>query len=710
MNSTKRIRVGLLGAGYIVDLHVEALERIEQADIVAVCDLSIARAEQVAAQLPSAKAYADLGAMLEAENLDVVHNLSPPEAHFATSTQILQAGVDVYCEKPFCTTSDDSRALTELAADKGRVLAVSHNFLWADNYRKLKSDVSAGKLGRIDHVNIVWQKELPQIEAGATDAWMFKSPVNILGEIGPHPLGHLLDLTDDPQHLDVLASNPTTLASGSPFFRRWQIRGSADNSAFDVLMSFAPGYTQHYIHVRGSLASATVDFERNSYVRHRHRPGQFDLERLKSTTADSCRTMLDGFKTMSQIVLTKAGLSKFGSPFSASVGEAVEAFYAARDKGENAHGLDGEFATRVITLIEKTAAASGVDRIEATVDDTTPAPAMAGPADTLVIGGTGFIGRNLVDSLIANGKNVRVVGRSNARLKMFDKSPVQTAVGDLADEAFMQSCLDGIKTVYSLAKGSGDSWEDWKKTEVEPMRSLARACLEKKVERLIYTSSIAIFYTGGTTPVTNQTKADPGILESNVYAKTKAACEDMLLQMHASDNLPVVITRPGIVVGSGGPPKHGGLAQWPAASVCVIPGSGEHPLPFVLASDVADALVRCAEVESIDGQCFNLVGDVQLTANEYVDELERLTAVKFDRYNTPAWRLYSGEFGKWIVKMAVRHHNRRFPRYREQTSLSFSAKFENSQTKEVLGWVPETDRASFVERGIAIPAQQTMLN
>lgn len=710
MNTTKRIRVGLLGAGYIVDLHVEALARVDQVDIVAVCDLSIARAQQVAGQLPAAKAYSDLASMLESENLDVVHNLSPPEAHFATSTQILEAGVDAYVEKPFCTTSDDSCALTELAASKGRVLAVSHNFLWAQNYRKLKEDVDAGKLGRIDHVNIVWQKELPQIEAGATDAWMFKSPTNILGEIGPHPLGHLLDLTADPDSLDVRASNPVTLATGSPFFRRWQIRGSAAESAFDVLMSFTPGYTQHFIHVRGSLASATVDFERNSYVRHHHRPGQFDLERFKSTTADSCRTMVDGFKTLSKIVLTKAGLSNFGGPFSASVGEAVEAFYKARANGENAHGLDGEFATRVIQLIEKTATASGVDRLEATVEDSQPAPSMAGPADTLVIGGTGFIGRNLVDSLIANGRNVRVIGRSNARLKMFAKAPVETAVGDLADEAFMNECLDGIKTVYSLAKGSGDTFEDWSKTEIEPMRSLARACLEKKVERLIYTSSIAIFYTGGSTPVTNQTKADPGIIESSVYAKTKAACEDMLLQMHASDNLPIVITRPGIVVGSGGPPKHGGLAEWPAASVCVIPGSGDHPLPFVLATDVADALVRCADVKDIDGQCFNFVGDVQLTANEYVDELENLVSVKFDRHNTPAWRLYAGEFGKWIVKMAVRHHNRRFPRYREQASLSFSAKFENAQTKETLGWVPESDRDKFIERGIAIPAQQTMLN
>lgn len=700
----------MLGAGYIVDLHLEALSRVEQVDIVAVCDLSISRAQQVADQIESAKAYTDLATMLEAENLDVVHNLSPPEVHFVTSKQILEAGVDIYIEKPFCTSSSDSQTLTELASSSGRRLGVSHNFLWSENYRKLKDDVDDGKLGRIDHINIVWQKELPQIAAGATDAWMFQSPTNILGEIGPHPLGHLLDLTTDPDHLDVLASNPAALANGSAFFRRWQIRGSAADSAFDILMSFVPGYTQHYIHVRGSMASATVDFERNSYVRHHHRPGQFDLERFKSTAADSTRTMVDGIKTMSKIVLTKAGMSNFGSPFSSSVGEAVEAFYDARDNNEDAHGLDGAFATRVIKLVERTAEASGVDRLPTQSSTASKAPPMAGPADTLVIGGTGFIGRNLVDSLIANGHNVRVIGRSKARLKVFESTAVETAIGDLADSEFMFNCLDGIKTVYSLAKGSGDNWEDWQRTEVEPMRSLAEACIEKKVERLIYTSSIAIFYTGGNAPVTNDSGADDGILESNVYAKTKAAVEAMLLQMHAAQDLPVVITRPGIVVGSGGPPMHGGLAEWPAASVCVIPGSGDHPLPFVLATDVADALVRCAKVPAIDGKCFNLVGDVQLTANQYVDELEQISAVKFDRHNTPVWRLYAGEFGKWIVKMAVRHHNRRFPRYREQASLTFASKFDNDESKAVLGWVPESSREDFVERGIAIPARQSMLS
>jgi len=680
MKNSSRIRVGLLGAGYIV-----------------------------AAQLDGATAYTDLATMLAAENIDVVHNLSPPEAHFVTSQQILKSGVDVYVEKPFCTTSEDSRALTDLADKLDRRLAISHNFLWSENYRQLKRDVDAGKLGRIDHIQICWQKELPQIEAGATDAWMFKSPLNILGEIGPHPLGHLLDIAQAPTELDVLASSKISLPSGSDFYRRWQIRGMAGDAAFDVLLSFAPGYTQHFVHVRGSLSSATADFERNTYVRHHHRPGQFDLERMKSTTADSFRTIGDAVKTMSRIALTKAGISDFGGPFSNSVGEAVEAFYAARANGENAHGLDGEFATRVIELIERTADASGIKPLSPNTGSATVQPAMTGPADTLVIGGTGFIGRNLVHSLIASGRNVRVVGRSKARLDVFDEIAVETAVGDLADAEFMSTALNGIKTVYSLAKGSGDTWEDWKRTELEPMRSLALACIENKVERLIYTSSIAIFFTGGDMPVTNETEPDSGIMESSVYAKTKAECERMLLELHKTHGLPVVITRPGIVVGSGGPPKHGGLAEWPAASVCVIPGSGEHPLPFVLVSDVADALVQCSDAKDIDGKKLNIVGDVQLTANEYVDELERITSVSFDRHNMPIWRLYSGEFGKWIVKMAVRHHNRRFPRYREQASPSFSSRFDNAETKQLLDWNPESNREEFIEQGIAVPARQTML-
>ena len=51
--------------------------------------------------------------------------------------------------------------------------------------------------------------------------------------------------------------------------------------------SFASGFTEHAIHVRGSLASATVDFDRNTYVRHRHTPYGMDLDRYRMSVTEA---------------------------------------------------------------------------------------------------------------------------------------------------------------------------------------------------------------------------------------------------------------------------------------------------------------------------------------------------------------------------------------------------------------------------------------
>ena len=51
--------------------------------------------------------------------------------------------------------------------------------------------------------------------------------------------------------------------------------------------SFAPGFSEHTIHVRGSLAAATVDFERNTYLLHRHTPAGMDFDRYHMTVSEA---------------------------------------------------------------------------------------------------------------------------------------------------------------------------------------------------------------------------------------------------------------------------------------------------------------------------------------------------------------------------------------------------------------------------------------
>src|SRR5260370_22074124 len=83
------------------------------------------------------------------------------------------------------------------------------------------------------------------------------------------------------------------------------------------------------------------------------------------------------------------------------------------------------------------------------------------------------------------------------------------------------------------------------------------------------------------------------------------------MEMHDRSGLPVVILRPGIVVGRGGVLCHAGIGAWRSSTCCTIVGKGSHPLAFVLVEDVAAAFFAAMDAPDVEGRTFNLAGDVR---------------------------------------------------------------------------------------------------
>src|SRR5947209_8248343 len=176
------LSVAILGAGYIADWHCRALRGVR---LVAVCDRAAGRARALADRYCIPRTFTDLAAMLAEAKPDVIHVLLPPEHHFAAAEQVLRAGAHVLLEKPMALTGDECRRLGELAREQGKAIGVSHNFLFAPVYERLRADVLAGKLGRLDQVTITWQKELGQVCGGPFGGWVFRDPANLLVEVRP---------------------------------------------------------------------------------------------------------------------------------------------------------------------------------------------------------------------------------------------------------------------------------------------------------------------------------------------------------------------------------------------------------------------------------------------------------------------------------------------------------------------------------------------
>jgi nucleoside-diphosphate-sugar epimerase len=134
-------------------------------------------------------------------------------------------------------------------------------------------------------------------------------------------------------------------------------------------------------------------------------------------------------------------------------------------------------------------------------------------------------------------------------------------------------------------------------------------------------------------------------------------------------------------------------------------GPGTYPLPCVLAEDVASALLLAKDAPNIEGLAFNLAGDVQPTAAEYVEEIRLRTRRNFRFVPRSVWSIGFGEYLRWLIKAVARKPGNVSAPYRDVQSVSMSSNLDCSLAKRVLGWAPVSDRAEFFHQAIDVHLQ-----
>ena len=267
--------------------------------------------------------------------------------------------------------------------------------------------------------------------------------------------------------------------------------------------------------------------------------------------------------------------------------------------------------------------------------------------------------------------------------------------------------MQGVDCVVHLARAHVKTWAEYKKFEIDATWLVADCALQAGVKRFIYAGTIDSYYAGKRdNTITEATPLDPHIAHRNLYARAKAQSETILMKMHCERKLPLVIVRPGIVIGRDGSPFHWGGGMWWRDAVCQVWGQGNNKLPLVLVEDVARGLIAAIDTLDLEGRDFNLVAEPCLSAQEYLDELDRAGAMRIHRYATPILHFYLLDMLKWMVKVAVRHPERQMPSWRDWKSRTQQAHFDCVAAKTVLGWNPVSDRGELVRKGIEEPLRE----
>jgi nucleoside-diphosphate-sugar epimerase len=237
----------------------------------------------------------------------------------------------------------------------------------------------------------------------------------------------------------------------------------------------------------------------------------------------------------------------------------------------------------------------------------------------LVIGGTLFIGRALVNELLERDAEVVIMHRGQG-----------TPWGSAVDE--IQCDRNDIAAVQTELKNNKfdviyDNVYDWQRGTMAEQVAVAAEAGASGLKRYVFTSSIAVYPTGGEyvedAPLV---RGDDG----NLYAAQKAESERTLFELQRRKNIPVTTLRPAFVYGPHNPFDREAFF-WDrifAGRPIIIPEDGTRTMQWVHVRDVALAAVLAAEKDVAIGHAYNLGTYPAITQIEFVEMLGRIAGKK----------------------------------------------------------------------------------
>lgn len=232
----------------------------------------------------------------------------------------------------------------------------------------------------------------------------------------------------------------------------------------------------------------------------------------------------------------------------------------------------------------------------------------------VVTGGSGALGRAIVERLRAEGHLVRVFQR---RIPARPEAGVEYAFGNLGDPVAVDRALHGARIVIHCGAAMKGGWPAHKGGTVVGTQNVIDACAKHGVTQLVHISSMSVIDRAGNSgrgPISEAAATEPRATERGAYTRAKLEAEQRVLAA-AKQGLPVVVLRPGQIFGGGIPLVTDAVAR-AAGGRWLVLGDGTLELPLVYIDDVVDAVMTAIARGLSHGELFQIVDPEHLTQND----------------------------------------------------------------------------------------------
>ncbi len=198
-----KVNVGLIGTGFVGDIHAAAFKMVPDAQVVAVASPTPGKAKAFAEERGIPRALEDYRDLLALDEVDMVTLCLPNDLHAQVTIDAAAAGKHVVCEKPLCRTLEEADRMIEACRRAGVLLMYAEELCFAPKYVRAKTLVDEGALGR---AFLVKQSEE---HFGPHMPWFWdveRSGGGVLLDMGCHSIEYARWVFGKPRVKSVLAS------------------------------------------------------------------------------------------------------------------------------------------------------------------------------------------------------------------------------------------------------------------------------------------------------------------------------------------------------------------------------------------------------------------------------------------------------------------------------------------------------------------------
>lgn len=312
----------------------------------------------------------------------------------------------------------------------------------------------------------------------------------------------------------------------------------------------------------------------------------------------------------------------------------------------------------------------------------------------LVTGGTGFIGSHLVDELLEQGYDIRVLRRDTSNIALLDDKKLSFVVGNLTDkESLIRACqqVDVVFHVAALPRDWGPK-RTFFEVNFDGMRNLLDACIINKVPRFVFMSSAAVY---------GFPKTQQQIIEgyqknpTAKYGESKLCAETLLWEYGKKYDITVSAVRSPLVLGPRDRLVTPFLIKALQQKKLFFIGDGNQKISFSDGRDVAYSLRLIGESKKVNGQAYN-IKSFDSTPKQLMKTLAEKIHAPFPykhRSYLHAFLLASFIEGFWVL---FRKQNPPFTRHKVKV-LGHTRLLDITKAEKDLGYKPRYNIVSTID-------------